>query len=112
MSGNQPVATALSQWVFKEHGVLRVKSVSHNRPGEKAPPQAYTIMETVVSTMQKLYTEQLTYRGADKSLARPGRKQARKHVRDARNFNNIKTRAVIKFPPPCKARRRRKFMPF
>jgi len=28
------------------------------------------------------------YRGADKSLARPGRKQARKHVRDARDFNN------------------------
>ena len=35
--------------------------------------------------------------GADKSLARPGRKQARKHVRDARVFNNIETRAVIKF---------------
>jgi len=37
------------------------------------------------------------YRGADKSLARPGRKQARKHVRDARDFNNIETRDVIKF---------------
>ena len=36
------------------------------------------------------------YRGADKSLARPGRKQARKHVWDARDFNNIETRAVIK----------------
>jgi len=36
------------------------------------------------------------YRGADKSLARPGKKQARKHVRDARDFNNIETRAVIK----------------
>ena len=36
------------------------------------------------------------YRGADKSLARPGRKQARKHVRDARDFNN-ETRAVINF---------------
>ena len=36
------------------------------------------------------------YRGADKSLARPGRKQARKHVRDVRDFNNIETRAVIK----------------
>jgi len=35
--------------------------------------------------------------GADKSLARPGRKQARKHVRDARDFNNIETRAVITF---------------
>ena len=35
--------------------------------------------------------------GADKSLARPGRKQARKHVRDARDFNNIETRTVINF---------------
>ena len=42
------------------------------------------------------------YRGADKSLARPGRKQARKHVRDARDFNNIETRAVIKFSFPAR----------
>ena len=35
--------------------------------------------------------------GADTFLARPGRKQARKHVRDARDFNNIEKRAVIKF---------------
>ena len=34
---------------------------------------------------------------ADNSLARPGRKQARKRVRDARDFGNIETRAVIKF---------------
>ena len=27
----------------------------------------------------------------------PRRKQARKHVRDARDFNNIETRAFIKF---------------
>ena len=37
------------------------------------------------------------YMGADKSLARPGRKQARKHASEARDFNNIETRAVIKF---------------
>jgi hypothetical protein len=37
------------------------------------------------------------YLGADKSLARPGRKKkARKHVRDARDFNNIERRAVIR----------------
>jgi len=40
---------------------------------------------------------QRTYQDADNSLSRPGRKQARKHVRDARDFNNIETRAVIKF---------------
>jgi len=37
------------------------------------------------------------HRGADKSLARLGRKEARKQVRDARDFNNIETLAVIKF---------------
>ena len=37
------------------------------------------------------------YRGADKSLAQPGRKQAWKHVRDAREFNKIEMQAVIKF---------------
>ena len=33
----------------------------------------------------------------DKCLARPGRKQTRKHVRQARDFNKIEKRAVIKF---------------
>jgi len=39
---------------------------------------------------------------ADKSLTRSGWKQARKHVRDARDFNNIETRAVIKFFPTAR----------
>ena len=55
-----------------------------------------------------LTSQERDYRGADKSLARQGRKKARKHVSDARDFNNIETRAVIKFFfPPCKARRQR-----
>ena len=37
------------------------------------------------------------YRGADKSLARPRRKQARKCVRNARDFKNMEPRAVIQF---------------
>jgi hypothetical protein len=37
--------------------------------------------------------------GADKSLARPGRKQAWKYVRGACDFKNIKMRAVSKFFP-------------
>ena len=40
---------------------------------------------------------QIKYRGADKSSVRSGRKQAQKHVRDARDFSNIEARAVIKF---------------
>jgi len=39
----------------------------------------------------------LDYRGTDKSSARQGRKQARKHVTDVRDFNKIEKRAVIKF---------------
>jgi len=40
---------------------------------------------------------QYLYRGADKFLARPGRKQAWKHDRDARDINKIETRAIVKF---------------
>jgi len=40
------------------------------------------------------------YWDAAKFLAWPGKKQARKHVRDVHNFNDIATRAVIKFFPP------------
>ena len=65
----------------------------------------------ITSSSCENHTKKYT-QGADKSLARPGRKQARKHVRDAREFKNIETRVVIKFFSPCKARRRRKFTPF
>jgi len=44
-----------------------------------------------------LYRIGLVHRGADKSLARPRRKQALKHVRNARYCNNIETRADNKF---------------
>ena len=37
------------------------------------------------------------YRSADNSLPQPGRKQARKDVKDARDFNKIEKRTVIKF---------------
>jgi hypothetical protein len=43
------------------------------------------------------YKQAYTCRGSDKPLAPPGKKQARKYVRDARDFNNIKTRADIIF---------------
>jgi len=55
---------------------------------------------------------EVIYISLAKSLARPGRKQARKHFRDARDLNNIETRAVIEFFFSCKSRRRRKFKPF
>ena len=54
-----------------------------------------TCFETERSSSARRSYIQVWYRGADKFLARPGRKQARKHVRDARDFDNIETRAVI-----------------
>jgi len=75
------------------------------------PVKISFVMTTNRTQRQKLKFSEIP--GTNKSLARPGRKQPRKHVRDACDFNNIETPAVIKFPlPPLKARRRRKFTPF
>lgn len=49
-TGNYELAVALSRWVFKEEGVLRVGPVSHHRVGEMAPPNAYTVTDLVVSS--------------------------------------------------------------
>ncbi|NWZ37671.1 OST48 glycosyltransferase, partial [Brachypodius atriceps] len=46
-TGNYELAVALSRWVFKEEGVLRVGAVSHHRVGELAPPSAYTVTDLV-----------------------------------------------------------------
>ncbi|CAG9862316.1 unnamed protein product [Phyllotreta striolata] len=51
-SGNEDVSTAVTQWVFKEHGQLRVRSVKHHKEGEKDAPNDYTIMENVVYTIE------------------------------------------------------------
>lgn len=51
-SSNEAVVAALSAWVFKENGVIRVKSVSHHKVGEENPPVAYTIMDNVVFRLE------------------------------------------------------------
>jgi len=58
-----------------------------------------TLVKNKLQAFAQKGPHQALYRGADKSLARPGRKQSRKHIRDACDFNNIETRAVIKFFP-------------
>jgi len=55
-------------------------------------------------SMSWLHSWRMAYRGADKYLARPGRKQARKRVRDASDFNNIETRVVNKFFSPLQGK--------
>jgi len=54
------------------------------------------LAENMLASQEGLWSIELSltnHRGVGKSLARPGKKQARKHVRDARDFNNIETRA-------------------
>uniref|UniRef100_A0A8C9X086 Dolichyl-diphosphooligosaccharide--protein glycosyltransferase 48 kDa subunit n=1 Tax=Sander lucioperca TaxID=283035 RepID=A0A8C9X086_SANLU len=46
-TGNMELAEALSRWVFKEAGVLRVGAVTHHPVGETTPPAAYTITDLV-----------------------------------------------------------------
>ena len=74
-------------------------------------PQVIALLHIELCLLKLIPYILCTIAGADKSLARPGRKQARKHVRDARDFNNIETRAVINFFS-YKTRRRREFTPF
>jgi len=70
----------------------------HNPQDLSLQPHSYEALRlTTEITRHPLFPGSI-YPGADKSLARPGRKQARKRVSDARDFNNTKTRAVIKFP--------------
>ncbi|ESO04128.1 hypothetical protein HELRODRAFT_186308 [Helobdella robusta] len=47
VSGNKDLAITLTQWLFKEKGVLRVGEVKHHKVGEKEPPHAYTILDDV-----------------------------------------------------------------
>lgn len=51
------LAEALSRWVFKEAGVLRVGAVTHHPVGENTPPTAYTITDLVVSDVDSHHLE-------------------------------------------------------
>ena len=46
--------------------------------------------------VQELFMTLISTRVLIKSFVRPGKKQARKHVRDARDFYKIEARAVIR----------------
>lgn len=51
-SSNAQVSDHLSQWVFKENGVIRVKSVSHHKLEETQAPMDYTITDMAVFEME------------------------------------------------------------
>lgn len=50
-SSNQHLAKYISQWVFKERGVLRAGEVTHHRVGDNTTPSAYTIEDNVIYTI-------------------------------------------------------------
>ncbi|KAK7590080.1 hypothetical protein V9T40_001693 [Parthenolecanium corni] len=51
-SSNEVVVNHLSRWLFKETGVIRVKSVSHHRLNEIEAPMDYTITDMAVFAME------------------------------------------------------------
>lgn len=52
LSGNSQLSSSLTQWLFGDNGQLRVKSVRHHKEGETQPPASYTIMDSVVYSIE------------------------------------------------------------
>merc|ERR1712060_62992 len=50
-SGNAALAKALTDWCFKQSGVLKVESINHHKEGETSPPAHYTIKDQAVYTI-------------------------------------------------------------
>merc|ERR1712020_430724 len=50
-SGNAALAKALTDWCFKQSGVLKVESITHHKEGETSPPAHYTIKDEAVYTI-------------------------------------------------------------
>lgn len=68
---NRCMATALSKWVFKEKGIIRVNGVHHHKDGEEDTPTAYTIRDQVYYyiDIQELVDEDwVPYEGTDVQL--------------------------------------------
>jgi len=70
-SGNADLARHLTNWCFKQSGVLRVSSVTHHKEGETETPALYTITDQVV---YKIKVEELVggewvpYKGTDMQM--------------------------------------------
>lgn len=51
-SGNREFVTQLSQWVFKNSGMLRIQNVAHYRKNESSAPATYSVRDTVVYSIE------------------------------------------------------------
>ena len=47
-SGNQELATALTDWLFKQRGVLRARNIRHYLKDDKSTPRFYTVKNDIV----------------------------------------------------------------
>jgi oligosaccharyltransferase complex subunit beta len=69
-SSNRAVATSLSQWVFKEKGILRVDAVGHHKDDGSQPP-FYTIRDNVyyyIEINELVDGDWVPYTGSDVQL--------------------------------------------
>jgi oligosaccharyltransferase complex subunit beta len=48
-SGNEDLSLALTDWVFKQRGVLRAKNIRHYLKKDKTTPSFYTIKNDIVN---------------------------------------------------------------
>ena len=48
-SGNEELAMAITDWVFKQRGVLRAKNIRHYLKSDRSTPRYYTIKNDIVS---------------------------------------------------------------
>ena len=71
LSSNRAMATSLSQWVFKEKGLLRVGNVQHHKVDETDPPVSYTIRDNVyyyIQIEELVNGNWVPYKGSDVQL--------------------------------------------
>jgi oligosaccharyltransferase complex subunit beta len=47
-SGNQELAVALSDWLFKQRGVVRARNIHHYLKDDKSTPRFYTVKNDIV----------------------------------------------------------------
>ena len=74
----------------------RLSGISYHYFAVTEKNHNYLIMVAIWKHCPSNAQQVTNYWDADKSLARPGRNQARKHVTDARDFNKIETQGVMK----------------
>ncbi|CAF0983834.1 unnamed protein product [Adineta steineri] len=70
-SGNQELAVALSDWLFKQRGVLRARNIHHYLKEDKSTPRFYTVKEDIVFNVQfdeLVYGKWMPFNGTDVQL--------------------------------------------